>query len=194
MWSNKTEMESNAPNAWLAELNAARIAKEDPASAPTPPAAPTAWAARPRRKPYQPPPPRRAAAPAPASVRDELFARNLQEGIKEYRHAYDGYASTHFDALRAPAGSEARTSAAGPAGAGPVARLAHAQATSHVSGITAFVGDAAPGEGDSHGRAGVGAARGVVGSCTGAAWSSAGAGGNRMERAAPGRATGRVPP
>ena len=91
-------------------------------------------------QPKQPLPPERAA-PAPL-IGSEDFYRRKQEGIKNYRTAYDSRVGAHFDAL---AGRADTTTAAPPAPTDAIGALAHENASRHVAPIGQFVrGEAGP--------------------------------------------------
>ena len=134
--------QSNAPA--VSVTNAALLAAGPSGAAALstggPPISAAAWAARPRRQPYQAPGSMRVGARAPSvppPVRDELFSRYVQEGIKKYRTAYNAHTDAHFQALRAgPPGNKARPLVVG---ADPCSRLAAEHATNHVRHISEYV-------------------------------------------------------
>lgn len=144
-------------------LNADERSSEAVAPAPTqsvatscqrPPISAADWGARRKRQPYQPPAKRSAGPSAadrcpPPPITDTIFFRHLQQGIRQYRDAYDGHARAHFDHLRAPAGGERRLHQR-IAGVDPVSRLAAEQASKHVDHINEYVASVPPSEGQPH--------------------------------------------
>jgi hypothetical protein len=74
---------------------------------------------------------------------DPIFSRHLQQGIRQYRDAYDAQARAHFEHLCAPVGREPKLHGRA-ASAGPVSRLATEQAAIHVVHITEYGAASSP--------------------------------------------------
>mmetsp|Transcript_14273 Transcript_14273/g.43857 ORF Transcript_14273/g.43857 Transcript_14273/m.43857 type:complete len:175 (+) Transcript_14273:188-712(+) len=111
-----------------------------------PPISAAEWAARPKRQPYRPPTlgqeaskslTSRSAQPLP--LKDEIFSRHLQYGIKQYRTVYDAHANAHLNALRDTAGSGIKSNAPVPLGSDSISMCAAKHATIDVGNITEYV-------------------------------------------------------